>query len=59
MKPGDISPSMNVNTKPDHRITINGHWVLIDPKMPKDEFITLANKLEQAGYNIKIPTKKP
>jgi hypothetical protein len=43
---GIVSPSMNVNTKPAHRIEIDGYWVLIDPSMPDEVFERFKRKLE-------------
>jgi len=48
LKPGEISKSMGVDTKPAHRFEINGFWVLVDSKMPKHEF----EKFKQALLKI-------
>jgi hypothetical protein len=35
---GLYSESMGVNTKPAHKIEIDGHWILFDPNMSEDKF---------------------
>ncbi len=41
MKPGEISKSMGVDTKPAHKFEIGKFWVMADPKMPKPMFENL------------------
>ena len=43
---GEISKPMNVNTKPAHRIEVDGYWILIDPSMPDEVFERFKRKLE-------------
>ncbi len=31
---GEISKSMGVDTKPAHKLDVNGFWVLVDPNAP-------------------------
>jgi hypothetical protein len=48
-----ISPSMNVNTRPAHRFEINGYWVLVDPKMPENEFENIKQQLTTSPYVVR------
>jgi hypothetical protein len=43
----NISKSMGVNTRPSHRMTINGYWILVDSKMPTEEFLKLKKQIEK------------
>jgi len=44
---GVISTSMNVNSKPSHKLYYNGYWILIDGKMPENEFLELKEYLKK------------
>ena len=43
----NISKAMGVNTRPSHRMTINGYWILVDSKMPTEEFLKLKKQIEK------------
>ena len=46
MAQGEVSKSMGVDTKPAHKFEINGYWVMVDPKMPKESFQNLESKVK-------------
>jgi hypothetical protein len=50
MKVGEISKSMGVDSKPSHKLNINGYWVLIDGKMPKEMFKQIQKDLKLLKY---------
>ncbi len=43
---GEISTSMNVNTRPTHKLEYKGYYVMIDGKMPIEDFNELKEKLK-------------
>jgi hypothetical protein len=44
---GVISKSMNVDTKPSRKFHYNGYWIMIEGKMPEQEFLELKQHLNQ------------
>ena len=49
MKPGDISKSMGVDTKPAHKFQIGEYWVMVDPNMPEEMFNFYKSKIMDQG----------
>ena len=43
----NIYKDMGVNTRPAHKLEINGYWILVDSKMPTEEFLKLKNKIQK------------
>ena len=48
---GEVSKSMGVDTKPAHRFEINGYWIMVDSKMP-DENFKLLKKAVLSDYDL-------
>jgi len=46
-KIGIFSKAMGVNTKPSHKINLNGYWILVDGQMPEKEFLKLKNHINK------------
>jgi molybdopterin-biosynthesis enzyme MoeA-like protein len=44
---GLYSESMGVNTKPAHKIEIDGHWILFDPNMSEEKFNLCSDVLKR------------
>jgi hypothetical protein len=55
---GEISKSMNINTRPAHKFEINGYWVMVDSKMPTSEFNHIKNELIDYYDMMKILNKQ-
>ena len=51
MAQGEVSKSMGVDTKPAHKFEINGYWVMVDSKMP-DENFELLKKVVLSDYDL-------
>ena len=50
---GEVSKSMNIQTRPAHRFEINGYWILVDPTMSEDFFKFIEEKMKD--YFLEIP----
>jgi hypothetical protein len=48
---GELSKSMGVDTKPAHRFKIDGYWVMVDSKMPNENF-ELLKKVVLSDYDL-------
>jgi hypothetical protein len=55
---GEVSKSMNIQTRPAHRFEINGYWVMVDSKMPTSEFNHIKNELIDYYDMMKILNKE-
>jgi hypothetical protein len=55
---GEVSKSMNIQTRPAHRFEINGYWVMVDSKMPTSEFNHIKNELIDYYDMMKILNKQ-
>lgn len=59
MKPGEISKSMGVDTKPAHKFQIGEYWVMVDSNMPEEMFNFYKNKIrdeKKCISNINVPS---
>jgi hypothetical protein len=56
---GEISKSMGVDTRPAHKFEVNGYWVMVDPKMPIEQFKAMLHTFSCLGAarNVNEPIK--